>query len=121
MLLGSAAEFSHNAVKFLQAAHRQYGDVFTIRLVNQYLTIIMDPHSYEAVSREKNFDFDPIQKQVTYCTHRVVYRLMLKLFQYGTVFMVMRDPVVHPTFCRVHMSRRLTEIFQVVWVRYSKG
>jgi len=66
LLLGSAAEFSQNAVKFLHAAHRQYGDVFTIRLVNQYLTIVMDPHSYEAVSREKNFDFDPIQKQVTY-------------------------------------------------------
>jgi len=66
VLLGSAAEFSKDAVKFLHAAHRQYGDVFTIRLVNQYLTIIMDPHSYEAVSREKNFDFDPIQKQVTF-------------------------------------------------------
>ena len=24
----------------------------------------MDPHSYEAMSKEKNFDFDPIQKQV---------------------------------------------------------
>jgi len=65
LLLGSSAEFSQNAVKFLHAAHRQYGDVFTIRLVNQYLTIVMDPHSYEALSREKNFDFDPIQKQVT--------------------------------------------------------
>jgi len=71
LLLGSAAQFSQNAVKFLHAAHRQYGDVFTIRLVNQYLTIVMDPHSYEAVSREKNFDFDPIQKQVTFtCTTR---------------------------------------------------
>jgi len=65
LLLGSAPQFSQDAVAFLQSAHRQYGDVFTIRLVNQYLTIIMDPHSYEAVSREKNFDFDPIQKQVS--------------------------------------------------------
>ena len=65
VLLGSAAKFSENAVTFLHSAHRQYGDVFTVRLVNQYLTIIMDPHSYEAVSREKNFDFDPIQKQVS--------------------------------------------------------
>jgi len=64
VLLGSAPEFSKDAVAFLHRAHRQYGDVFTIRLVNQYLTIVMDPHSYEAVSREKNFDFDPIQKQV---------------------------------------------------------
>jgi len=71
LLLGSAAQFSQNAVKFLHAAHHQYGDVFTIRLVNQYLTIVMDPHSYEAVSREKNFDFDPIQKQVIYSSETV--------------------------------------------------
>jgi len=32
--------------------------------MNQHITVIMDPQSYEAVSREKNFDFDPIQKQV---------------------------------------------------------
>ena len=35
-----------------------------MRLINQYVTIIQDPQCYEAMSREKNFDFDPIQKQV---------------------------------------------------------
>lgn len=64
LLWGSAVEFSTHAVKFLHRACRQYGDVFTIRLVNQHLTIVMDPHSYEIVSKERNFDFDPIQKQV---------------------------------------------------------
>lgn len=64
LLLGSAGQFSRHAVKFLHAANKRYGDVFTIRLVNQYLTVVMDPQSYETVSREKNFDFDPIQKQV---------------------------------------------------------
>lgn len=33
--------------------------------VNQYLTIIMDVHSYQAVSKHKQFDFDAIQKQVS--------------------------------------------------------
>ena len=66
LVWGSAQDFSQNAVSFLQRANQEYGDVFTIRLVNQYLTIIMDPHSYEAMSREKNFDFDPIQKQVNW-------------------------------------------------------
>ncbi len=63
-LWGSGEEFSHHAVEFLHRTQKTYGDVFTIRLVNKYLTIIMDPHSIDAVSQEKNFDFDPIQKQV---------------------------------------------------------
>lgn len=63
---GSGAEFSKNAVDYLHKCHKQYGDIFTIRLINQYLTIIMDPHSYEAMSKEKNFDFDAIQKQVNW-------------------------------------------------------
>ena len=63
-LLGSAGDFSRHAVQFLHDAHKKYGDVFTMRLLNQHITVIMDPQSYEAVSREKNFDFDPIQKQV---------------------------------------------------------
>jgi len=64
--LGSAGDFGENAVNFLHSARRRYGKVFTIRLINQYLTIIMDPNSYEAMSAEKNFDFDPIQKQVNW-------------------------------------------------------
>jgi hypothetical protein len=37
-----------------------------MRLLSQHLTIIMDPHSFESFSREKRFDFDPIQKQVNH-------------------------------------------------------
>lgn len=40
------------------------GDIFTVRFINQHLTIIADPHTYERVCKEKNFDFDAIQKQV---------------------------------------------------------
>ena len=40
--------------------------MFTLRLVNQHITIVTDPHSYEALHKEKNFDFDPIQKQVNW-------------------------------------------------------
>ena len=63
---GSAKDFGTHAVNFLQKSHKTYGDVFTIRLVNQYLTVINDPHSFEAFSKEKAFDFDPIQKQVNW-------------------------------------------------------
>ena len=61
---GSAIEFSRHAVSFLHVTRRQHGDVFTLKLVNQYMTVIMDPHSVHLMTKEKNFDFDPIQKQV---------------------------------------------------------
>jgi len=64
LLWGSANDYSRDAVAFLHRAQRHLGDIFTIRLVNQYLTIVMDPHCYDSLSLEKNFDFDPIQKQV---------------------------------------------------------
>jgi len=64
LLLGNAAQFSRDAVSFLHDAQRRHGNVFTMRLINQYVTIVMDPHSYTSLSNERNFDFDPIQKQV---------------------------------------------------------
>jgi hypothetical protein len=30
------------------------------------MTVIMDPHSYESFVKERNFDFDVIQKQVNH-------------------------------------------------------
>ena len=66
MIWGSARDFAEHAVEFLHKERKQHGEVFTIRLINQYLTVIMDPHSYEAMAKERNFDFDPIQKQVNW-------------------------------------------------------
>lgn len=37
-----------------------------MRLVNQYITIVMDAHSVEALSRERAFNFTPIQEQVNH-------------------------------------------------------
>ncbi|KAI0237257.1 7-alpha-hydroxycholest-4-en-3-one 12-alpha-hydroxylase [Lamellibrachia satsuma] len=66
LLWGSAVDFSLHAVNFLHKCRSVYGEVFTLRLINQYITIVMDPHSVEALSKERNFDFDPIQKQVNW-------------------------------------------------------
>lgn len=66
LIWGSAVDFSSNAVSFLHRATAEYGKVFTIRLINQYLTILNDVHSYESMHKERNFDFDPIQKQVNW-------------------------------------------------------
>lgn len=65
-LWGSARDFQENAVRMLHRSHKKYGDIFTLRLINQYLTIIMDPHSYDSMTRERNFDFEPIQAQVNW-------------------------------------------------------
>ena len=66
LIWGNAAEFSINAVKHLLEWRKSYGKVFTIRLINKHMTVIMDPHNYEAFSKVKAFDFDPIQKQVNW-------------------------------------------------------
>ncbi|XP_063407414.1 cytochrome P450 7A1-like [Mytilus trossulus] len=63
---GNGEEFSKNAVKFLHSTQKKLGDIFTIRLFNQHMTVILDPHSYEKFVKERNFDFDKIQKQVNH-------------------------------------------------------
>lgn len=66
VIWGNAKDFAEHAVSFLLKTQKKVGDVFTIRLLNQYLTIIMDPHNFEAFSKQRAFDFDPIQKQVNW-------------------------------------------------------
>ncbi|XP_076469064.1 cytochrome P450 7A1-like [Babylonia areolata] len=63
-LWGNGADFSRHAVHFLHRSQKALGDIFTIRLLNQYMTLVMDPHCFEQFAKEKNFDFHPIQKQV---------------------------------------------------------
>nr|KAI8733043.1 prostacyclin synthase-like [Biomphalaria glabrata] len=65
-LWGNGKQFTEHAVKFLQGAHKKCGDVFTIRFLNQYWTMVLDIHSYERFAKEKNFDFDAIQEQVNH-------------------------------------------------------
>lgn len=80
-LWGSAIDFNQHAVNFLLKAEKTYGKVFTMRLVNQHITIIMDPHSYEAMHKEKNFDFDPIQKQVNWNVFNFVLKEPRKMIK----------------------------------------
>lgn len=65
-LWGNGADFNKHAVQYLQKTQKQLGDIFTIRLLNQHLTVVMDPHTYEKFVKESAFDFDPIQKQVNH-------------------------------------------------------
>lgn len=63
---GNGGDFAKDAVKFLHTTQRKLGDIFTIRLFNQHMTVVMDPHSYDRFVKERNFDFDAIQKQVNH-------------------------------------------------------
>ena len=81
LLWGSAIEFGTDAVAFMHRATKSYGNVFTVRLINQYITIVNDVHSYEQVAKEKNFDFDPIQKQVNWNVFSFVLREPKKMIK----------------------------------------
>lgn len=73
-IFGSASDFSRDAIQFFHAARGEYGKVFTIRLINQYITIVMDPHSYELIGKDRLLDFDPIQKQVNWNVFSFILR-----------------------------------------------
>ncbi|XP_076448453.1 cytochrome P450 7A1-like [Babylonia areolata] len=63
-LWGNGADFAQHAVRFMHRSQKALGDIFTIRLLNQYVTLVLDPHCFEQFSKERSFDFDLIQKQV---------------------------------------------------------
>lgn len=93
LIWGSAVDFNTHAVNFLQQCHKKYGDVFTLRLINQHLTVIMDPHSYEVMSKERNFDFDPIQKQVNWNVFSFVLKEPRKMIK--DTGRTVRGPYLH--------------------------
>lgn len=66
LIFGNAKDFNKQAVQFLLDSRDKFGNIFTLRLLTQHMTIIMDPHSFENFSHERNFDFDVIQKQVNH-------------------------------------------------------
>ena len=64
IVFGVGAQFQQNAVRFLHATTARLGPVFTMRLLNKWVTIVQDPHLFFAFCKQKEFDFNPVQKQV---------------------------------------------------------
>nr|XP_008108335.1 PREDICTED: prostacyclin synthase isoform X1 [Anolis carolinensis] len=59
--LGHALEFGKDAVKFLSEMKKKHGDIFTVQAAGKFITILLDPLSYDVVlweSRSK-LDFNP--------------------------------------------------------------
>ncbi|KAM9760093.1 prostacyclin synthase-like [Menidia menidia] len=56
--LGHALEFGKDASKFINRMKEKHGDIFTVRVAGRYVTLLLDPHSYDAViSDSDSLDF----------------------------------------------------------------
>ncbi|XP_046882306.1 prostacyclin synthase-like isoform X2 [Hypomesus transpacificus] len=56
--LGHALEFGKDAAKFLTRMKMKHGDIFTVRVAGRYVTVLLDPHSYDEVLQDnKCLDF----------------------------------------------------------------
>ncbi|KAI3369999.1 hypothetical protein L3Q82_024804, partial [Scortum barcoo] len=47
--LGHALAFSRDAAKFLAWMKNKHGDIFTVRVAGHYVTVLLDPNSFDAV------------------------------------------------------------------------
>ncbi|XP_034540545.1 prostacyclin synthase-like [Notolabrus celidotus] len=56
--LGHALEFGKDAAKFLNRMKLKHGDIFTVRAAGRYVTVLLDPHSYDTVINDSvSLDF----------------------------------------------------------------
>ncbi|KAK5872390.1 hypothetical protein PBY51_013100 [Eleginops maclovinus] len=56
--LGHALEFGKDASKFLDRMKQKHGDIFTVRAAGRYVTVLLDPHSYDTVINDsESLDF----------------------------------------------------------------
>ncbi|KAG5835757.1 prostacyclin synthase-like [Anguilla rostrata] len=68
--LGHALEFGRDASKFLTRMKLKHGDIFTVRVAGHYVTVLLDPDSYDAV----------LQDSVTLDFTRYAQVLMQRIF-----------------------------------------
>ncbi|KPP58987.1 prostacyclin synthase-like [Scleropages formosus] len=47
--LGYALEFRKDAAKFLSEMKKKHGDIFTVRAAGHYITVLLDPNSYDEI------------------------------------------------------------------------
>ncbi|XP_061584509.1 prostacyclin synthase [Cololabis saira] len=60
--LGHALEFVKDAAKFLTCMKEKHGDIFTVRVAGQYMTVLLDPNSFDSVLNDTTcLDFTRIR------------------------------------------------------------
>ncbi|XP_067856621.1 prostacyclin synthase isoform X2 [Heptranchias perlo] len=56
--LGHAIEFGKDSAKFLLKMKKKYGDVFTVQMAGRFITVLLDPHSFDSVLWESSAKLD---------------------------------------------------------------
>ncbi|XP_075427383.1 prostacyclin synthase [Ascaphus truei] len=56
--LGHALEFGKDAANFLSRMKAKHGDIFTVQVAGKFVTVLLDPHSYDAVVWESSSKLD---------------------------------------------------------------
>ncbi|XP_043836799.1 prostacyclin synthase [Dromiciops gliroides] len=69
--LGHASEFGKDAAQFLSRMERKHGDIFTVLVAGRFITVLLDPHSYDTVVWESSSKLD---------FHKYAIFLMEKIF-----------------------------------------
>lgn len=47
MVWGNGEQFNNDSIKFILDSQSKHGDVFSIRMLHYYMTVVADPHSFE--------------------------------------------------------------------------
>ncbi|XP_007431253.1 prostacyclin synthase [Python bivittatus] len=56
--LGHALEFGKDAATFLSDMRKKHGDIFTVQVAGKFVTVLLDPHSYDVVLWESYTKLD---------------------------------------------------------------
>ncbi|XP_015248104.1 PREDICTED: prostacyclin synthase [Cyprinodon variegatus] len=56
--LGHALEMRNDVTKFLARMKDKHGDIFTVRVAGLYVTVLLDPHSFDDVLNDNTNSFD---------------------------------------------------------------
>ncbi|XP_053572881.1 LOW QUALITY PROTEIN: prostacyclin synthase [Bombina bombina] len=56
--LGHALDFGKDAAKFLSKMKAKHGDIFTVQAAGKFITVLLDPHSYDTVVWESSSKLD---------------------------------------------------------------
>lgn len=92
--LGHASEFGKDAAAFLSRMKVKHGDIFTVHVAGKYVTVLLDPHSYDAVVWEScgKLDFNEYAKV-----------LMERMFG---VQLPNYDPATEKALMKVHLQNK---------------
>ncbi|XP_030067328.1 prostacyclin synthase [Microcaecilia unicolor] len=92
--LGHSIEFGRDAAKFLSKMKQKHGDIFTVQAAGKFVTVLLDPHSYDAVVLESSNKLD---------FNKYARLLMERMFD---VRLPDYDPAVEKAMMKSHLQNK---------------